>query len=203
VLSEEQVEVVAAEKYVGRGGHKMEGALRAFGIVPEGWVCLDVGASTGGFTDCLLQHGALRVHALDVGHSQLDWKIRSHPQVIVGEKINCRYLTEKEVPELVDLLVADVSFISLTLILPASLQRVRAGGMAVVLIKPQFELSRECVGRGGVVQDPALHAQAVERIRLWVESQPGLEWRGCIESPLRGGDGNTEFLAWIGKRSDS
>jgi 23S rRNA (cytidine1920-2'-O)/16S rRNA (cytidine1409-2'-O)-methyltransferase len=142
------------------------------------------------------------VYALDVGHSQLDWKIRSHPRVVVGEKINCRYLTENEVPEPVDLLVADVSFISLTLVLPASLRRVRAGGMAVVLIKPQFELSRECVGRGGVVQAPALHAQAVERIRQWVAEQPDLAWRGCIESPLRGGDGNTEFLAWIGKRLD-
>jgi 23S rRNA (cytidine1920-2'-O)/16S rRNA (cytidine1409-2'-O)-methyltransferase len=202
VPSEENLEVVAAEKYVGRGGGKMEGALYAFGIEPRGWTCLDVGASTGGFTDCLLQHGAGRVFAVDVGHSQLDWKIRSDPRVVVREKVNCRYLTAEEVPEVVDLLVADVSFISLTLVLPASLQRVRAGGMAVVLIKPQFELAREDVGRGGVVRDPVLHARAVERIRTWVAEQPTLEWRGCVESPLLGGDGNKEFFAWIVKRSD-
>jgi 23S rRNA (cytidine1920-2'-O)/16S rRNA (cytidine1409-2'-O)-methyltransferase len=201
VPAEEPLEVIAAEKYVGRGGHKLEGALKAFGVVPEGWVCLDVGASTGGFTDCLLQHGAARVYALDVGHSQLDWKIRSDPRVVAREKINCRYLTAEDVPEPVDLLVADVSFISLTLILPASLLRVRGGGMALVLIKPQFELSRDSIGRGGIVSDPALHAQAVERIRLWVAEQPDLAWRGCIESPLRGTEGNTEFLAWIVKQS--
>lgn len=202
VPSEEILEVAAVEKYVGRGGHKLEGALAAFGICPEEWVCLDVGASTGGFTDCLLQHGASRVYAVDVGHSQLDWKIRSDPRVVVHEKVNCRYLSTAEVPEEVDLLVADVSFISLTLVLPASLDRVRCGGMAVVLIKPQFELARECVGRGGVVRDAALHAQAVERIRSWVDSQPRLQWRAFTPSPLLGGDGNTEFFAWIGKRSD-
>ena len=195
------VTVAVADKYVGRGGHKMEGALTAFAIRPEGWVCLDVGASTGGFTDCLLQHGAARVYAVDVGHSQLDWKIRSEPRVVVHERVNCRYLSESEVPELVDLLVSDVSFISLTLILPAALARVRPGGMAVVLIKPQFELRREEVGRGGVVRDALLHTRAVERIRDWVATQPGLEWRGVIESPIRGGDGNVEFLAWIGKQS--
>jgi len=194
------IEVQAGERYVGRGGFKMEGALQGFGICPEGWTCLDVGASTGGFTDCLLQHGAAKVYALDVGHSQLDWKIRSDVRVVVLEKVNCRYLSASEVPELVDLLVADVSFISLTLILQPSLERVRAGGMAVVLIKPQFELRREEVGRGGVVKDPELHARAVERIRNWVGAQAGLEWKGLIESPIRGGDGNVEYLAWIGKQ---
>lgn len=194
------LEVQAGERYVGRGGLKMEGALQGFGIQVESWICLDVGASTGGFTDCLLQHGAAKVYAVDVGHPQLDWKIRSDPRVIALEKVNCRYLSESEVPEQVDFLVADVSFISLTLILPPSLARVRAGGMAVVLIKPQFELRREEVGKGGVVRDTELHARAVERIRTWVESQVELEWKGLLESPIRGGDGNTEFLAWIVKR---
>jgi 23S rRNA (cytidine1920-2'-O)/16S rRNA (cytidine1409-2'-O)-methyltransferase len=199
---EASIQLEAEDRYVGRGGHKMEGALSGFGISPEGWVGLDVGASTGGFTDCLLQHGAAKVYAVDVGHSQLDWKIRSDPRVVVLERVNCRYLSEAEVPELVDLLVADVSFISLTLVLPASLARLRPGGQAVVLVKPQFELSREEVGRGGVVRDPALHQKAVERIRGWVEGFPGLEWRGVLESPIRGGDGNVEYLAWILKRSD-
>ena len=199
---EVSISVESEERYVGRGGQKLEGALQGFGICPEGWVGLDVGASTGGFTDCLLQHGAARVYAVDVGHSQLDWKIRSDPRVIVHERVNCRYLTEREVPELVDLLVADVSFISLTLVLPAALARVRAGGQAVVLVKPQFELNREEVGRGGIVRDPALHLKAVERIQTWIQGQEELEWRGVLESPIRGGDGNVEFLAWISKRSD-
>jgi 23S rRNA (cytidine1920-2'-O)/16S rRNA (cytidine1409-2'-O)-methyltransferase len=193
------IELKVGERYVGRGGLKLEGALQAFGLKPEGWVCLDVGASTGGFTDCLLQHGAGRVYAVDVGHAQLDWKIRSDARVLALEKVNCRYLSERDVPELVDLLVADVSFISLTMILPASLARVKPGGRAVVLIKPQFELQREEVGRGGIVREEALHRKAVERVRDWVVNQPGVEWRGLIESPIRGGDGNVEFLAWIQK----
>ena len=196
------LDIEQPEKYVGRGGLKLQGALDAFQIVPQDWLCLDVGASTGGFTDCLLQHGARKVYAADVGHSQLDWRIRSDPRVVVLEKLNCRYLSETEVPDLVDLLVADVSFISLTLILPAALKRVRVGGMAVVLIKPQFELRREDVSRGGVVHDPALHAQAVDRIRQWVEGCSFLRWNGLVESPIRGGDGNVEFLAWIGKLSE-
>jgi 23S rRNA (cytidine1920-2'-O)/16S rRNA (cytidine1409-2'-O)-methyltransferase len=196
-----RVEMEAEERYVGRGGYKLEGALKGFGIRPEGWVCLDVGASTGGFTDCLLQHGAERVYAVDVGHSQLDWKIRSDPRVVVHEGVNCRYLSEQEVPECVDFLVADVSFISLTRVLPAAFGRVRLGGEAVVLIKPQFELQREEVGRGGVVREAGLHQKAVERIEGWVRGQVGLEWKGVLESPIRGGDGNVEFLAWISKRS--
>jgi 23S rRNA (cytidine1920-2'-O)/16S rRNA (cytidine1409-2'-O)-methyltransferase len=199
VAEDAQLEVKAGDRYVGRGGFKLEGALAAFTLNPEGWVCLDVGASTGGFTDCLLQHGARKVYAVDVGHAQLDWKIRSDARVLALEKVNCRYLSEQEVPESVDLLVADVSFISLTMILPASLERVKPGGMAVVLIKPQFELRREEVGRGGIVREASLHQKAVERVQDWVSAQPGLEWRGLIESPIRGGDGNVEFLAWIVK----
>ena len=194
------VELKEGDRYVGRGGFKMEGALRHFDIDVTGRICLDVGASTGGFTDCLLQHGAAKVYAVDVGHSQLDWKIRSDSRVVALEKVNCRYLTEAEVPEVVDLLVADVSFISLTLVLPSSLARLRVGGDAVVLIKPQFELRREEVGRGGVVREPELHARAVERIRDWVGGEPYLSWKALMESPIRGGDGNVEFLAWIAKR---
>ncbi len=200
VAEDAQLEVKAGERYVGRGGLKMEGALQAFALQPAGWVCLDVGASTGGFTDCLLQHGAARVYAVDVGHAQLDWKIRSDARVVVREKVNCRYLSENEVPEVVDLLVADVSFISLTMVLPACLARVKPAGQAVVLIKPQFELRREEVGKGGIVRDATLHQKAVERVQDWVLSQPELQWKGLIESPIRGGDGNVEFLAWIAKQ---
>jgi 23S rRNA (cytidine1920-2'-O)/16S rRNA (cytidine1409-2'-O)-methyltransferase len=200
VEDDAQIGVKAGDRYVGRGGLKMEGALHGFALNPDGWICLDVGASTGGFTDCLLQHGASKVYAVDVGHAQLDWKIRSDARVVVLEKVNCRYLSEQEVPESVDLLVADVSFISLTMILPASLARVKPGGRAVVLIKPQFELRREEVGRGGIVREENLHQKAVERVQEWVGLQPELEWRGLMESPIRGGDGNVEFLAWIVKR---
>jgi 23S rRNA (cytidine1920-2'-O)/16S rRNA (cytidine1409-2'-O)-methyltransferase len=193
------LEVKAGERYVGRGGVKMEGALLTFQLDPTEWVCLDVGASTGGFTDCLLQHGASKVYAVDVGHSQLDWKIRSDPRVVALEKVNCRYLSAEDVPELVDLLVADVSFISLTMVLPACTARLKPGARAVVLIKPQFELRREEVARGGVVREKALHQKAVLRVRNWVEHCPDLHWQGVIESPIRGGDGNVEFLAWIRK----
>jgi 23S rRNA (cytidine1920-2'-O)/16S rRNA (cytidine1409-2'-O)-methyltransferase len=194
------LEVKAGERYVGRGGLKMEGALLSFQLDPTGWVCLDVGASTGGFTDCLLQHGASKVYAVDVGHSQLDWKIRSNARVVPLEKVNCRYLSEEDVPEMVDLLVMDVSFISLTMVLPACLARLKPGGQAVVLIKPQFELRREEVSRGGVVRETPLHQKAVARVRAFVEQRPDLHWQGVIESPIRGGDGNVEFLAWITKQ---
>jgi 23S rRNA (cytidine1920-2'-O)/16S rRNA (cytidine1409-2'-O)-methyltransferase len=191
------LEVRAGERYVGRGGLKLEAALRHFAIATEGAVGLDIGASTGGFTDCLLQHGAAKVYAIDVGHSQLAWKIRSDPRVVVREHLNARYLTRAEVPEAVDVCVIDVSFISLTLILPRALECVRAGGVIVALIKPQFELRREQVGRGGVVREPALHEAAVEKIRAFVWESPGLSWEGCIESPILGGEGNKEFLACL------
>lgn len=197
------ISVAAAERYVGRGGFKLEGALRHFEINPTGLTCLDIGASTGGFTDCLLQHGAMRVWAIDVGHSQLDWKIRSDPRVVAREKLNARFLTREDVSEPIHLAVADVSFISLTLILPPALEVLAPGGRMVVLVKPQFELKREEVGRGGIVKDPALHAAAVEKIRLFVEQMPPsasgqrLTWAGCTESPILGGEGNREFLACL------
>ncbi len=189
--------VRAAERYVGRGGLKLEAGLRAFDIDPAGAVCLDIGASTGGFTDCLLQHGAARVWAIDVGHSQLDWKIRSDPRVVVREKLNARHLTRADIPEPIALCTIDVAFISLTLILPPALALLSNGGVIVALIKPQFELRREDVGRGGIVRDSALHARAVEKIRAFATTRLGLEWAGCIESPILGAEGNKEFLACL------
>ncbi len=192
------IRVKAPPKYVSRGGFKLEGALDHFGITVTGFTCLDVGASTGGFTDCLLQRGAARVYAFDVGTNQLVWKLRSDPRVVARENLNVRHLQPGDVPEPLDLIVADVSFISLTLVLPPAFQALRPGGQAVVLIKPQFELSREDVGRGGIVRDPALHARACGKIEAFVRAQPGWEWRGLMESPIQGTDGNREYLAWIG-----
>jgi len=201
------VEVAAPERYVGRGGFKLDAALAHFGVDPAGLTCLDIGASTGGFTDCLLQHGAAKVWAVDVGHSQLDWRIRSDPRVVVREKLNARHLTRADIPDAIALAVADVSFISLTLILPPALDLLTPDGVIVPLIKPQFELRREEVGRGGVVRDAALHAAAVDRIRDFVEKMPAsrrtdcpavrLRWCGHIESPILGGEGNREFLACL------
>lgn len=185
-------------KYVSRGGLKLEGAMDAFGVDPAGLVCLDAGASTGGFTDCLLQRGAAKVYAFDVGTNQLVWRLREDPRVVAREKYNLRHLKPEDVPEPVSLAVFDLSFISLTLVLPpvmAVLEPER--GALICLIKPQFELRREDIGKGGIVRDPALHERAVERIRVFVGEQPGFHWRGCVPSPIKGTDGNTEFLAWV------
>ena len=195
------VSVKPPPRYVGRGGFKLEAALAAFALDPAGQCCLDIGASTGGFTDCLLQHGAAKVWAIDVGHSQLDWKIRRDPRVVVREKLNARHLTRADLPDPIDLCVIDVSFISLTLILPPAFELLSPSAVIVPLIKPQFELRREDVRRGGVVRDPALHGRAVEKIRAFVRTMPGLLWQGCIESPILGGEGNKEFLACLGSVS--
>lgn len=184
-------------KYVSRGGLKLEGALDAFEVSPEGLVCLDIGSSTGGFTDCLLQRGALRVHAVDVGTNQLVWKLRSDPRVIVKEQFNARYLTRDDLGEEVDLIVSDVSFISLTKILPAAFGVLKPGGCIVCLVKPQFELAPEDIGAGGIVRDPALHERAVAKIRDFVTSELGREWIASVPSPITGMDGNKEFLAWL------
>ncbi|MDD5200363.1 MAG: TlyA family RNA methyltransferase [Terrimicrobiaceae bacterium] len=191
------VHVIRAEKYVSRGGLKLDAALDTFAIDPAGRVCLDVGASTGGFTDCLLQRGAARVHALDVGRNQMHWKIRSDPRVIAREGVNCRFLSRDEVTGPVWLAVADVSFISLTLILPPAFELLDPGGFMVALIKPQFELSRGAVGKGGIVSDPAAHAAAVEKIRAFVVERMQRRWVGVIESPILGMTGNREFLACL------
>jgi 23S rRNA (cytidine1920-2'-O)/16S rRNA (cytidine1409-2'-O)-methyltransferase len=192
------IRIKAQPKFVSRGGFKMEGALEHFGIDVTGMTCFDVGASTGGFTDCLLQRGAAKVYAFDVGTNQLVWKLRSDPRVVSRENYNVRHLNKEDVPDPVDLIVADVSFISLTLVLPPAFQTLRPGGHAVVLIKPQFELSKEEIGRGGIVRERALHEKACKKIEDFARSQPGWEWRGLMESPIQGTDGNREFLAWIG-----
>jgi len=196
VAEDAPISVKAHCRYVGRGGLKLEAALAHFGIDPTGKVCLDIGASTGGFTDCLLQHGAVKVHAVDVGHSQLDWKIRSDPRVVVREKLNARFLTRDEVPDPVDICVIDVSFISLTLILPVAFGLLAPGGVIVALIKPQFELGKEEVDAGrGVVRDPEAHRRAVDKIEHFVRVTLAKSWRGVVESPILGGEGNREFLA--------
>jgi len=199
VNEHEQIVVRERPKYVSRGGLKLEGALAHFGIDVAGMTAFDVGASTGGFTDCLLQRGAVKVFAFDVGTNQLAWKLRSDPRVVSREQFNLRHMRPEDVGQEVDILVADLSFISLTLVLPAVLQVLRQGGQALVLIKPQFELSREEVGKGGIVREPELHAKACARIEAFVRSRQELEWRGMIESSIQGTDGNREFLAWFGK----
>ncbi len=186
-------------KFVSRGGFKLEGALNHFGINVEGKICFDVGSSTGGFTDCLLQRGAAKVYAFDVGTNQLVWKLRSDPRVISREKCNVRHLKPEDVGEMVDIIVADVSFISLTLVLPPAFEVLKPGGDAVVLIKPQFELSRGEIGKGGIVRETELHEKACAKIEAFVKAQPAWQWRGLMESPIQGTDGNREFLARIGK----
>jgi len=189
-----RVELVEPPRYVGRGGFKLEAALEHFQIAVDGRICLDVGSSTGGFTDCLLQHGAARVYAIDVGTGQLDWKLRNHPRVVVHEQVNARYLSAREVPEPVSLAVADVSFISITMILPAIAPLLAAGAEMVILVKPQFELERHQVGRGGIIRDPALHQQACRRVEQAVE-QLGFR-TAIIPSPILGAEGNQEFLLY-------
>lgn len=193
------LEVAEKPRYVGRGGFKLEGALEAFGIDPAGWVCLDVGASTGGFTDCLLQHGAVRVHAVDVGTNQLVWKLRNDPRVVVKEQFNARHMTPADIGEAVRLAVMDLSFISLTKVLPAVFPLLEEDGTIVCLIKPQFELEREDICKGGIVRDPALHERAVAKIRDFVTGVAGHRWLGVVPSPITGTDGNQEFLAWLGR----
>ncbi|MEN9975126.1 MAG: hypothetical protein RLZZ282_1132 [Verrucomicrobiota bacterium] len=192
------LEVRQRPRFVGRGGLKLEAALKAFAIEPSGWVCLDVGASTGGFTDCLLQHGALRVHAVDVGTNQLVWKLRNDPRVVVKEQFNARHMVPEDIGEPVRLAVMDLSFISLTQVLPAVFPVLEPQGSVVCLIKPQFELRREDISKGGIVRDPQLHERAVEKIHTFITARHGLTWRGLIPSPITGTDGNQEFLAWIG-----
>lgn len=183
-----------ASRYVGRGGLKMEHALREFDLDPEGFTCLDVGASTGGFTDCLLQHGARRVVAIDVGHNQLDWRLRSDARVESREGVNARSIAPGDFAERFDLITMDVSFISATKILPALVPLLKTGGRIVVLIKPQFEVGRGEVGKGGVVRDPLQHARVVEEVNAFARSL-GLAVRGVVESPVTGAEGNREFLA--------
>lgn len=189
--------LAAPPRFVGRGGQKLEAALDHFALDPGGRICLDIGASTGGFTDCLLQRGAAKVYAIDVGHSQLDWKIRSDPRVVVREKINARFLSRADVAEAIEICVIDVSFISLTLILPPAFELLSPHGVIVALIKPQFELRKTDVGKGGIIRDETLRQQAVERVREFVEVQLAKKWRGVIEASILGAKGNQEFLACL------
>lgn len=202
IAADAPLDVRQKSRYVGRGGLKLEAALRHFNLDPTGAICLDVGASTGGFTDCLLQHGASHVYALDVGHSQLDWKIRSDPRVTVLEKVNARHLTAADFPTQIGRAVIDVSFISLTLILPAVAEVLRASigpdASITMLIKPQFELSRGEVGQGGIVREPELHLRSVTKIQRFVEEcLPTWHWTGVMDSPILGTEGNKEFLACL------
>ena len=180
--------------WVSRGGIKLAHGLDHFGIDPKGKIALDVGASTGGFTDVLLTRGAAKVYAVDVGHGQLDWRLRNDPRVVVLERTNARKLSRAEVPEPVDLIVCDASFIGLETILPAPLALAAPGAHLVALIKPQFEVGPGRVGKGGVVRDPALHAEVCERIRAWLAARPGWTVLGIVTSPITGPEGNTEFL---------
>ena len=183
-----------ASRYVGRGGLKLEAALRDFEVDVEDRVCLDVGASTGGFTDCLLQHGAGRVMAIDVGHNQIDWRLRTDPRVEVREGVNARYLKQEDFDTQFDLIVMDVSFISATKVLPALVPLLKHDGRLITLIKPQFEVGRGEVGKGGIVREPEKRARVVDEVNRAAE-QLGLLARKVIESPVRGADGNVEFLA--------
>jgi 23S rRNA (cytidine1920-2'-O)/16S rRNA (cytidine1409-2'-O)-methyltransferase len=190
-----QVIVTGGLPYASRGGIKLEAAIEAFAIDPDGWLVADVGASTGGFTDCLVQHGARRVYAIDVGYGQLAWKLQQDPRVVVMDRTNARHLAA--LPEPVDLATIDVSFISLKLILPTVTGWLREGGQIVALIKPQFEAGRKQVGKGGVVRDPTVHRAVLEDLTDWAASQ-GMGLGGLIRSPLTGPAGNVEFLAhWI------
>jgi 23S rRNA (cytidine1920-2'-O)/16S rRNA (cytidine1409-2'-O)-methyltransferase len=189
-----RIELLDQPRYVGRGGLKLEAALDHFHIDPAGKTCLDIGASTGGFTDCLLQRGAARVYAIDAGTAQLDWKLRTDPRVISKEQLNARYLTAADVPEPIHLAVCDVSFISITMILPVLPQFLTGNAEMVILVKPQFELERHQVGRGGIIRDPALHQQACRRVDDAVR-QLGFE-TAMIPSPVLGAEGNQEFLLY-------
>src|SRR5256714_10212989 len=195
------ISIVQPSQFASRGALKLGGALDFFGVDVQGNTALDIGASTGGFTDCLLQRGAAKVFAIDVGHGQLAWKLRNDPRVVVMEKVNARFLSREKIPQLVDLCVIDVSFISLTLILPRAFELITQSGMILALIKPQFELEREDVGRGGIVRDPALHEKAQQKIVKFVE-EANYHVVGLVPSTVTGTDGNQEFFICIRKQSD-
>jgi 23S rRNA (cytidine1920-2'-O)/16S rRNA (cytidine1409-2'-O)-methyltransferase len=190
-----RIEVLARMRYASRGGLKLEGALESFALAVTGLICADFGASTGGFTDCLLQAGAAKVYAIDVGSGQLDWSLRNDPRVAVREGINARHLELDDLGEPVDLAVCDVSFISATLMIPAMVRVLRPdSGRLIVLVKPQFEVGKGLVGKGGIVRDPALHASSCAKVRNFLEER-GFR-TDMIESPITGAEGNREFLVY-------
>lgn len=203
VTETDEVAVVGPEKYVSRGGFKLEHALQYFRVDVRDFTAIDLGASTGGFTDCLLQHGAIKVYAVDVGHGQLAWKLRQDPRVVVMDKTNARDLTPARFPipySPVDLVVVDCSFISLRKIIPAAIALARNSGSILALIKPQFEAGKTEADKGrGVITDPLIHKRIVSELKEYVCTQPTLSWRGLTESPLLGPAGNKEFLVLIEK----
>lgn len=203
VPAEAEVTLQAPERYVSRGGYKLEHALKTFGLEVRGWRVVDVGASTGGFTDCLLQHGAAQVYAVDVGRGQLAWKLRQDPRVTPMEGINARYLQPSHFPEPfqpLDLAVVDCSFISLRLVLPPLPPLLRTEGRLVGLVKPQFEAGRSEVSRGrGVIRDPRVHQRVLRELEDWVGASGSLRWRGSVQSPILGPAGNKEFLVLLEK----
>jgi 23S rRNA (cytidine1920-2'-O)/16S rRNA (cytidine1409-2'-O)-methyltransferase len=182
--------------WVSRGGIKLAHALNHFQVIAEGMVALDIGASTGGFTDVLLDRGVRRVYAVDVGHGQLAWQLRQDPRVVVRERVNARHLTRGDIPEPVDLITCDASFIGLSVVLPAPLALAAECAQLVALVKPQFEAGRAQVGTGGVVRDPEIHREVCERAASWVAAQPGWLVVGIVESPVLGPEGNREFLLY-------
>jgi 23S rRNA (cytidine1920-2'-O)/16S rRNA (cytidine1409-2'-O)-methyltransferase len=199
VRPDDVLSLAAKERFVGRGGYKLEAALDFFGVDPKGKLCLDVGASTGGFTDCLLQRGASRVFAIDVGHGQLNWKLWNDSRVEHREGVNARFLEPTDFNPAPALAVGDVSFISLTLILPAVLRVLEPACDLIFLIKPQFEAPRESVERGGIVSDESVRLACVQKIRCFIE-QSGIHWVGHMVSPITGRDGNVEYLFHASRR---
>jgi 23S rRNA (cytidine1920-2'-O)/16S rRNA (cytidine1409-2'-O)-methyltransferase len=204
IKPEDEITVQAAERFVSRGGLKLKHALEHFRLDVTGQEAIDLGASTGGFTDCLLQNGVERVYAVDVGHGQLAWKLRQDPRVLVMEKTNARNLTPAHFPRsfsLVDIVVADCSFISLRKILPPAVALLRTGGKIVALVKPQFEAGKAEADKGaGVIRDPAIHERILRELKEFVGAQPALNWKSVCESPILGPAGNKEFLVLIEKR---
>ena len=196
VTPDHQIEIKQPQRFVSRGGEKLEGAMEFFSIELNDKVCLDIGSSTGGFTDCMLQHGAARVYAVDVGKGQLHWKLREDERVTVMEGTNARYLTAEDFPEPADFASIDTSFISLTKILPAVKKLLKPGGEMVSLIKPQFEAGKQAVDKGrGVITDPAIHEEVISKIKAFGTKELGLQWLGLATSPIKGPKGNIEFLA--------
>lgn len=188
-------------QYVSRGGLKLEKAMKEFGLTLAGKTCMDIGASTGGFTDCMLQNGAVKVYAVDVGYGQLAWSLRTDSRVVNLERTNARYLTREQIPEEIGFFSVDVSFISLTMILPAARQLLREGGQAVCLIKPQFEAGKEKVGKKGVVRDRTVHQEVIEKIRDFA-LENGYSVLGLTYSPVKGPEGNIEYLIYL-ERSEA
>ena len=183
-------------RYVSRGGLKLEKAMQLWPIILKGFICADIGASTGGFTDCMLQNGAEKVYAVDVGYNQLDWRLRTHPQVVCMERTNARYLTAEQIPQPLNFFSVDVSFISLNLILPAVRPLMAEGGEGVCLVKPQFEAGKDKVGKKGVVRDPAVHLEVLEHF-LAHAANAGFTVKDLTYSPIRGPEGNIEYLGWL------